>query len=636
MLSGWSSWLRTFGLSTGEPGRLTPADWAKRLTEEKHFLLSFISEMEAEFLATGAGFQRLAQQKREVQQQCDALVGLVVGGTEDSPIQFALYLLRKAEDLIQARYDQYDEVFATFRELHQRLCDLPKQHEGLQLVLSPLIFITVAFRIEASRHPAEVQGVFFTLAADVSRMLSDVRDTMDRQFAEIAASERSASTLMEGVSASIQQHRKLVGQSMESSYIHLRSLHDALACAGEGAAGLTTLNQDVSRYLGHIVMAQQCQDIARQKIEHVGEAMDEMSEHLGTGAETGARGAADSRHFVDQAGQIQQRQVQDVFDELTRAADTLQAGMQSLRANSGAAAEVAVKVGAATLDAKAGRRCQGTIGEVPSIIDQAVKNTADVLAAFQPLQASFINCTDIATRLAIDLRLIALNAQIFAIQSANGATLEVLAGRMHVISDETIQHVGKLEQPLRDTADKVNNLRQRLTDFRELEQAEQQVLIDEAKVSQRKLADLETAIPDLIGGITHQQMAFASSIEAGLADIQFPNTAAAAQERVLRFFSELVEWSGPGAGGSTVYSAKIDRLQANYTMESERRTHLASLRSGAAGGPLQQVSAELFGEANSPTTAGVGRAGNITLSSTAPAPGKPAGASDLGDNVELF
>lgn len=53
--------------------------------------------------------------------------------------------------------------------------------------------------------------------------------------------------------------------------LHLRGV------ASQGAAGT---NQDKSASLSKVVMAMQFQDITRQKLEHVGQALDQWSRHL--------------------------------------------------------------------------------------------------------------------------------------------------------------------------------------------------------------------------------------------------------------------------------------------------------------------------------------------------------------------
>ena len=657
-------WWSFAGLHRSTATRREAGAWVRRLSEEKNSLLSLVSGMEAEFLATGEGLRRLAQQVNTIQQESQSLTDLTLGQTQDAAIQFAFQLLKKAEDLVLASYDQYDHVFATFAELQQRLARLAKQHGELMRVLLPLNFITTTLRIEASRHPAEVQEVFFTLAASVNRMVNDVRLSLERQFEELAASERITGNLMQQVIASTHQHRKEVTATLATSRQQLLTLNEDLARAGVGAENLALLTQAVRRHMSGIVMAQQCQDIARQKIDHVGEAMDEMSAHLGETGPTTSAAEVETRQFVFRAAQIQLQQVQHVFDELNRAADSLKSGIQGLRADAGSASEAALKVGGTMLDAKVASQCQAGIGGTLVIIKQAVQKTADILAAFEPLQAQFVNCTNQATALAGDVRHAALNAQIFAIHAPDGATLEVLAGRMRVISDETVQHVAELGGALQHTAEMVNNLQQRLEDFRQLGQAEQETLNEEAALSQKKLSDLEGAFPVIIERIVQQQGTLTQSVEAILVNIRFPAAVAEASARSIGFFQQMVTWGGEGGEefeGESAASRKIEKLKSNYTMASERHVHASALQPtlAVAGPTAPHAAVELFDEWEAPQLATVDApdesalqgdrtdvqatpadlVASETIAAEAepiPAPKTTAVTADLGANVELF
>jgi hypothetical protein len=636
-------WTFTKAVKTTPP-HSAEGNWARALEEEKSSLLSLVRGMETEFLATGEGLTSLTDQLDQIQKDCQSLTDLTLGRSQDAAIEYAFQLLKKAEDLVLACYDQYDHVFAAFSDLQGWLSHLPKQHDELMRVLLPLNFITISLRMEASRHPAEVQEVFSMLATNMNQMVSEVRGTLERQFEDLAASEQIARRLMEQISASVRLHRKEVASTLETSRNRLRVLSEALTSSGGGASDLARQNQAVTRHIGSIVMALQCEDITRQKIEHVGEAMDEMSDHLDAARLANSGTDSDPRPFVFRAAQIQLHQVQNVFEELNHAASSLSSGMQSLRTEAGAAAEVAVKVGGTTLDAKVASQSQASMGEILAIIKQAVQKIADIRAAFEPLQARFINCTNNATELARDVRYAALNAQVFAIRAPNGATLEVLAGRMRVISDETIQKVQQMGTALGQTDEMISNIRQRLEDFQCLGQAEQEVLANESALSQQKLSDLEGAIPVLIQSISQQQGVFARSVDAALANIQFPVAVAKADSRSIGFFRNLVTWGsegGPGVAGSAA-SQKIDSLKANYTMESERDAHTAALTpmSRRASSAAAEPSIELFGELESASS---GPAVSDSQSPLQNEPGepllaseKPAGSNVLGDNVELF
>ncbi|MGA2244946.1 MAG: hypothetical protein ABSH48_08110 [Verrucomicrobiota bacterium] len=646
-------------------GRMEAGVWASRLQEEKDSLSSLARGMETEFLATGNGLEDLARQLGENQKECQSLTDLTLGQTQDAAVQFAFQLLKKAEDLVLASYDQYDHVFAMFNELQQRLAQASQQRDELMRVLLPLSFITMSFRIEASRHPVEVQQAFFTLSDHVNRTVHDVRSTMERQFDELAASERIAHSLMRQISGSIQEHRKKVTITLAATRAQLGALSQALIRSGAGATDLSQRNQAVTGHINGIVMALQCQDITRQRIEHVGGAMDEMRAHLGAGRAATPATDAQARQFVFQAGQIQLQQVQSMFDQLNQAADSLKSGIQSLRTEVGAAAELAVKVCGATLDAKVNRQCQAGVDEILSIVKQAVQKIAGIVSAFEPLQASFVDCTAKATALAGDVRLAGLNAQVFAIRTPAGATLEVLAGRVNFISEDVIEHVARMGGVLSHASEMVNNLRQRLEDFQILGQAEQAVLSEESALSMKKLADLESAIPVQIRGVTQRQETFAASVEKVMADIQFPVTVAQARLRSSGFFQDLVAWggaAGPASLDETAASQRIDSLKSKYTMESERQAHATALQPALApaSSHASESSIELFDDFSaSPAPRIADPSGEVPPPSERPedpprpaelmatkispptptlpvAQTKPAASGDLGDNVELF
>ncbi len=156
--------------------------WAQRLEEEKESLRSLADVMEVEFVSLSEGLMRLDEQLTHIQRQCLSLTNLTAGRTEDAAIQFAFQLLKKVEDLLLASYDQYDHVFAAFHELQGWLAQLPKQHDELLRALLPLSMITTAFRIEASRHPGEVQEVFAGLALNQKNQGGHSRVLLKGQF----------------------------------------------------------------------------------------------------------------------------------------------------------------------------------------------------------------------------------------------------------------------------------------------------------------------------------------------------------------------------------------------------------------------------------------------------------------------
>ena len=175
--------------------------------------------MEIEFLNMGDNLAQLSEQLSGMHTECRSLTELTLGKVQDSAVGFAFQLLKKAEDFVLAGYEQYDHVFAAFSELQQRLAQLSKLRDELMRILLPLNCTTISFRIEATRHPVEIRQSFHTLADTVSETVTKVRSTMEKQFDELAASERMAKILMDRIFKSIQNHRQQVSSTLELSWL---------------------------------------------------------------------------------------------------------------------------------------------------------------------------------------------------------------------------------------------------------------------------------------------------------------------------------------------------------------------------------------------------------------------------------
>ena len=229
----------------------------KDCRRKRESLLSLIALMEGEFVAISKGLMRLSEQMNHIQGQCQLLADLTAGRTEDAAVQFSFQLLKKVEDLLLASYDQYEHVFAAFHELQCWLRQLPKQHNELLRALLPLNILTTAFRIEASRHPAEVQEVFSGMATQVNRMVNEVRGTLESQFDELEASEQIVQRLMEQVSASILAQRKEASSTLEASRNHIARLE-----SGPGQFGGRSGGSGPAKPGGHAAYRQHCDGFA--------------------------------------------------------------------------------------------------------------------------------------------------------------------------------------------------------------------------------------------------------------------------------------------------------------------------------------------------------------------------------------
>lgn len=661
-----NGWLR---LPPKEPCRFV--GWMQRLDQGKESLQLLIGNMETEFLELGRSLQIMAGNATKIQKECAALTDLTEGREEDAAVQFAFQLLKKAEDLILATDEQYDHVFAGFNQLHESLRVISRRYDQMIQTLLPLSFITTQLRIQSSHHDADVQAVFSTLADEISLLVTQVRTALEGQFEDLAATQTRTRKVLNDLTESVAQQKKCVEITWGASRTHLRQLSEALASSGTIVADLASVNRTITGHIGNVIMAQQYQDITRQKIEHIGEAMDQMSMQLETArdGQAGSGCRAEACHFVAKAGAIQLKQVEGVFAELNKAAHDIVEGISGILKNSETAAQSAIAVGDTVLSAGVVQQCKDSVSRILISIRVPVENISGIIETIAPLQSKLNNCTTKAGDLALSVRFFSLNAQIFAAAVPSGWALDVLAHRMQVISDEMILEVRRMSDDIDNLGATLMNLEDRLVDFQELGQHEVNLLATESTFSHNKLGSFENLLPEHIERLKGLQSSFSETASGMVSRVQFPKIIAKASPHSVDMLRDLTEWAeaqdkqGMVASG---LSSQVDLLKQGYTMQSERDLHDAALSQATEAQTIKEDDIfELFeaatpalpAETNSPRPdPATDSFGDFELFDVDPSPGLlivpvvdavgvlPAGEmppdvkkqEDLGDNVELF
>lgn len=663
------------GLPAGAGNRLGAAqirDLVARLQAQKPLLLSFTERLEEEYLRLGSALQAMDQRARGIERQYDRIHALTSGQGEDAPLQFSFQLLKKAEDLVFSCYDQYERVFGIFRDLADKLAGAISQQNRLQRILAMLPLIVVQLRVQTSAFDDQIRQPFFTLADEISALLEQIRASVNEQFIALWETRTLSATLVEDLAVDIQKHKTEIQKTLDNSRDRLQTLSRALTHSSQVVQDMSLHSQGVSADINQIIMALQCQDITRQKIQHVAQAVDEMVAHLEEAA-AGPRDPgtmADLRRFVGEAALIQGRQIKTVFEENEKAAGQIAGGMRGLQDAAARLAEGALRTGQVALESDVLRQSVQSLRDMLSMVKITTRKTEAIRQSIAPLQRTFATCTKKISALAQGVRRAALNAQVFAAPVVGGAVLEVLAEQTRAISDQTLGAVERLEAHLEEMSAAIDFLRQELGDFQELALQEQDLLVAEAIPCEAKLGALQQELPETIRQIGPEQQELIALVEQGAGQTAFPEIVAAARLASLPFFEALSDWgrpTDPAHGQSAAVEERLDRLRDNYTMAHERDIHEDSLKNRAHAPtlPLPMLAATLGVTDGAASHGPPGDAPQAPLapagtSSGSPEPGvgaapaiAPAGPDpnheipapvaaevekkeDLGDNVELF
>jgi hypothetical protein len=231
--------------------------------------------------------------------------------------------------------------------------------------------------------------------------------------------------------------------------------------------------------------------------------------------------------------------------------------------------------------------------------------------------------TDTMRRLAADLHVMGLNAQVQAVQAKNGS-LEVLAGAASAISGEAGALTLNFERKLVVTTEALATLVRGNEASHEKTRAHYETIqTQDAAIFHQLKEEHEAskALVQTVGSLLHQLKSHAAEL---LGSVDLADFSRDPIERTRTIFTSLVEvCSNASNGDALADQAVLAEVQSRYTMNSERDAHAAVLAGRNSVTPVPPVSSA------------PGAGGDVELFDE-PAPAASVPSSQLGDNVELF
>jgi hypothetical protein len=614
---------------------LSPAgvqELSSGLVAEKTALFGFTAAMEQEFMELGTLLRKITSLAREVRSKSDEITDAATGRTEDAAIQFAFQLLKKAEDLVRASREQYLMVSVVFEKMHVEVMRIARERNALVRTLSPLAMTNSQFRIQACAFDETTRATFFALADSIGAIVRDVQNAVGQRFEELERTGEATGTAVTNLTNFAAEQKAETERMLAETRINLSTLHEAMQSSEVVAQSIAQAGLKISAGVSKAIVALQCQDMARQKFQHIGLAIDEMVGHLATGASNGFAGPAeaDCRHFLADAGRVQLMQLRAVFDQLDEAGGQLSVGLAEVDSDAQALADHALRSGGATLDGKIIGQAIHSIHAVLLVIENAAVSMRSVVDLVEKLKSAFNDCTSQILGLALKLRMVALNAQIFAAHVDTGASLEVVASNTRTVADEAMMQLDEISSRITNVVDSVVDLEQRLNDYRELALIEQGLLSNESAESERKLCALEQSLQRALDTIALLERELSATVRRTAESIRFPDALSKVSAHAIAIFEQIaLQYSASGSGAEAGSHHKVRELNRNYTMAHERVVHdaVAGISTAVDNDPATEPGALLE------------RNDDMLLPECKDEEPTPNGATDdeaLADNVELF
>ncbi len=620
-------------------------------------------------MKVGQGLEMTAVSAKTLIRESEDLVAFAVGANGgEGHLQESLAVLEQPLAYIDDCLTKSTQLVTRLRHHEAQLNAVRGLETALNNTIAPLKFIQTLFKVESACLPESVQSIFMGLTKDIEQLHQKVAEIFNEHFHSLARSHSVIIQLIARLESHVAHQAREVSEKKSLIQSSINTLRTDMQENSQRDVRLATASRSISEQAGRIVMSIQLQDITRQKLEHIGQAIEALRSRLDTlsarGTDYESNESQGSLHYIKETCSLQATHLLTVLEDLTKAETDVRDAMQLLKERTheldcecvnlqhfksvSAAEDGMVQV---LLD---------ILASVEVLVQDTLSMQDEIYETIRPLGGLASNLTSTMRTISSNIKLIALNAQIQAAHTGQGTGLEVLAEGTCRISDETYQFNESTAADLDAFIWGLENIISECASICESGRGQLEYLGTEGKRVQQQLHNYRDSTLGAMLQVGQTTEAIAAQCEESMLDCCFKDVATKHVEVLFASLHELFEACDTLLLGppSEEHQRQTAHLKPNYTMASERNIH-AAMEEGRAGvleaGPhednfdafsdeakidpallfpempdLDAIVAERRAEkAKAAPTA-------TLAASTDPKSAKTPEAAPIGDNVELF
>ncbi len=564
-----------------EAQSLPPSAWLERLEKERFEVESFSQSITSDFTQHSRTLGELVDDIEELKKSCNAVVDIISTDDGETPIQFAYQLFKKSEDIIMASFDQFRMIFDSVRTLRELIQNIESNQNQLAKITVPLKMITVQYRITASMMDEKTRQEFYDLADKLAILISEINERIAKQFRDLTETGMVCSEIISGLDTMVSEYEGQISKQLGTSRSDLGSLGDSLNSSHKLIEEITQCSDRLSNDIFSIMVSMQAQDMTSQKLEHICAAIDSICERLQT---SNRKDKAATLFFVREASKIQSNQLGKLFKDLVAAMQSIRAAAQDTDSEIESIAKATEELSVIGSQTDLLRTSAESVRQILRFVESTIDKTKGILVSLKPLREKFTNSTAKVMNIAVEMRMVAVNAQVYASNVTDGEALEVLSQSTQIQSLDAKSNIEAISQSLEQVAKSLTMAEENLAQFAELGQIDMDQLLHESEIAQKELQRLERDLPEQMNKIqdkrekvTHKTREFANRLSLN-DDIKTK------AERILNLFKEIssANIKEPQGEKRDRELKNISALQGNYTMQSEVNQHNEAVDSRAS------------------------------------------------------
>lgn len=586
--------------------------WEASLTSIDQALRHVISDREDEFLALGANIQKFSRDAGALDDQAETLTELTAGEVILQVVETLGHELEQINAVCgfakrEADVQRLVVIMDLITSLNARL-------GGFRKIVRTLRVLGITTRIESARLGDKGRG-FMNLAVQVDSLGHNIVDSWERIATDSRGLGEQVGTALERTRTLVREQEGVAGQALGKGRENLNTLNRLTEQSGVVSQRLAQRATEISSSVGSVVSSLQFHDIARQQVEHVNEAIQDMFEMILRAKKNEKDWKQEQMEeltcWMADVCSLQISQLNQCRTRFLKAISTLTEDLSSITENiAGLSRDLQSVVGSTEgASQNALDRIEGNIHQLIEFMHGVARKSGQLAQIMKCVgstvsqMASFVsNIEDVGS----EIELIALNASVQAARTGEeGLALGVLAGAIQRLSVDARALTDKVALELRTISGNALELQKMADASMDTRDLDRQVGRLEEMIN--TLRSLNSQAAEMFASVSSGAGNLQQEVADQVRDVTFDQPVAeefATQIQALEELAANALTLNPHECRPEDRPQRLKELLSRYTMEAERMVHLGAGEPGR--GDTSDV--EMFG----------------------------AEESEFGDNIELF
>ena len=549
--------------------------------------LGLTDDMEKRFLTIGNDLEQVAASSETLVSSSEEFLKLGAGQIDDhDQFKHAAEVLRGPLEFLR----DYQSCSAELaRELHLRrdqivqVCRLESEIESL---LTPLRYIQVLFRIEASQLPTEIQNIFITLTSDIEQVHSKAIESVKIEFSKLENALEIVDKLVGKLNVQGEECRLALNKKHAAIERSLQELSASIAESQTRDIRLSRTIKAIRTEVSQVVTGIQFQDITRQKLQSVDRDLTKMEAHTAQFAHRRLHSSStrpEALGRVNEIARVQMGQLAAIDSDLAGAQATMSSALSSILNKTIELDQDCITMqnlpSVANAEDGMVQVMLNATSEVRAMIASADIIETEIFETIYPLSGLASNLTTIVRKLSFDIKLIALNAQIQAAHLGSKSGLEVLSRKTCFISDGVNALNEQNGTQLHEMADALHKVVDNCRVLRERAQGQRKSLDLEGANVERLLHVFRDRVLEVFVCINDRSAQFRQKLEQTIALTQFHSLAAPRLEAAMESLEIIQGLTDPWKDSAPKMDEATlkEHLRRDYKMDSQRQVHLKAI-----------------------------------------------------------